>query len=254
MSKKRNKPNVFIIGAAKSGTTSLREWLGQHPDVFTIKIEPCFFCNDIEDYRGINNVNWYLHLFDKADNKKCIIDKSAFYIYSKEAPKRIKKFSPKAKIIAILRDPIEQMKSNHNHLYLEGKEPIRDFHKALAAEEERKRKSKYLERFFYRDVANYKPQIERYKKEFGKKNVLVLNFNDLKNKPKKTYLKTLKFIGLKKFEPDYSPQNIGQNKTKRPLRHLIIFANKLPWSLKKILKIIKNNTFLKKIFENKHKS
>jgi hypothetical protein len=236
------KPNLFIVGAPKSGTSSLRDWLGQHPDVFTITVEPCFFCNDIGDYRNVKDKKRYLGLFKDAKSEKYVVDKSALYLYSRESAKRIKDFSPNAKIIIILRNPKEQMVSMHKHLLYDGKETIKSFEKALKIEEKRKRGAKYLERFFYQDVANYEPQIERYMKTFGKKNVLVLRLENMKKNPEKFFKKVLNFLKLSEFKPDFTPKNLTKERNKRPFVFFIRIFKKTPYKFQDLVR----KTFLKR--------
>lgn len=198
------KPNLFIVGAPKCGTTSLRDYLNQNKEIwFDIEIEPNFFANDVFGCEDITDWKWYNSLFKKAEDQKYLGDKSPLLLYSKEAAKRIKKFSPDAKIIIILRQPAEMIYSWHNHIFLEGTESIEDFKQAIDAEDGRKKKKeKLLMTYLYRDMIRYSDQVKRYFDAFGRENVKVILFDDLKRDSKKMYLELIKFLKL-------TPENIN---------------------------------------------
>ena len=98
----KNRPNLFIVGAPKSGTTSLSESLKQHPDIFicTPK-EPNFFNTDLIRNERINSAE-YNNLFLEGASKKYRGESTPLYLMSKVAAKKIKKYSPGAKITIML--------------------------------------------------------------------------------------------------------------------------------------------------------
>src|SRR3954452_17434204 len=114
-------PNFLIVGAAKSGTTSLYYYLKQHPQVFVSPVkEPKFFAYEGEKvvYRGpgdaennrrlVNNLADYRALFGGANGAKAIGEASPVYLYSPKACERIRHYLPDAKLFVILRDPAER--------------------------------------------------------------------------------------------------------------------------------------------------
>ncbi len=120
-----NKPNFLIIGALKAGTTSLFNYLMQHPQIYMSPVkEPKFFALvgeyldpkkreilgkcvvDIEEYRA---------LFDNVTTEKAIGEASAIYLSSRRAPGRIQHYILNVKLIAILRDPVERAYSHFLH-------------------------------------------------------------------------------------------------------------------------------------------
>ena len=95
-----NKPNLFIVGAPKCGTTSMFSYLQQHPDIFmSNNKEPHYFGSDLTRIGNLYNFteNEYLKLFLNANNEKIIGEASTHYLYSKTAPKEIKSFNKESK-------------------------------------------------------------------------------------------------------------------------------------------------------------
>jgi hypothetical protein len=138
----KNIPDFLIIGAGKSGTTSLDNYLKQHPQIFipTLK-EPNFFgyeLTTIEDLNGeteeiahfkgsISKLNNYLELFKEAKNGQILGETSNTYLYHKTAPERIKYYNPDMKLIAVFRHPAERLYSRYLHLAREKKLPTPKF-------------------------------------------------------------------------------------------------------------------------------
>ena len=133
------KPNLFIVGAPKCGTTTLYNALKQNPDILMCEEkEPHFFCNDlkISKYKSIIE---YEKLFNSSNYncKKIIGEASATYLFSKVALKNIKKYNPDAKIIVCIRNPIEFVYSFHNQMIRAGQENITNFETAWDLQQER---------------------------------------------------------------------------------------------------------------------
>lgn len=247
------KPNLFIVGSQKSGTSSLKNWLNQHPDIrIDVPLEPNIFADDVEGCEDYKDMEWYLSLFPKNAKEKYIGEKSARYLYSMESAKRIKKFNPKAKIIIILRNPAEMIYSLYNHLRKQGLEPIGDFHRALEKEEERKKiyGEEFRRNFFYKSAADYYPQVKRYINEFGKKNTKVVILEEIKENPQKVYDEIIHFLKVKKFKPKFRIINVGDQKLKNNFYVWVYyFLQNIPKpvkkSIKKIFPLQFRNTILK---------
>lgn len=204
-----NIPNFFIVGAAKAGTTSLYHYLRQHPDIFISPIkEPKFFSvtanrfphcgpGDIDvDNTIIKNLNDYLSLFANVSTQKCIGEASADYLYfhTHVAP-AIKAFNPKAKIIIILRNPIDRAFSAYKHLVRDGRGTLQ-FEDALKKEEEERKKSNYEFIWFYKDLGFYYSQVKTYIEIFGRERVGIYLFDDLKTKPYKVLSDIFNFLEI----------------------------------------------------------
>jgi sulfotransferase family protein len=193
-------PNFLIIGAARSGTTSLYTYLKQHPQVYMSEIkEPEFFSYEgVElDFdgpkgkektnRGIRrytpaDIEGYRALFQKVSNEKAIGEASPMYLYSAQAPSRIKHHIPDAKLIAILRNPVERAYSTFSLLTLQGREPLKEFSQALQAEEPRIR-NKWTWMYHYKNVGFYYVQLKRYFDVFERDQIRVYLYDDLKVEP-----------------------------------------------------------------------
>jgi len=132
------KPNLFIVGAPKCGTTFLYHYLKKHPDIYFPEFkEPHFFGSDLIRRNGAYDLslNQYYDLF-KSD-KKIIGEASTFYIFSKNAAKEIYNFNSEAKIIIMLRDLVDLVYSLHSQFVFSGDEVIEDFKEALDLEKNR---------------------------------------------------------------------------------------------------------------------
>ena len=130
-------PNFFIVGAPKCGTTAMNDYLDQHPDVFMAHKELHYFGNDLQVKNRISEQE-YLQHFKDAVNEKIIGEASVWYLFSATAAKEIKSFSPDAKVLIMLRNPVDVIYSLHSqHLY-DGNEDVLDFESALALDDERK--------------------------------------------------------------------------------------------------------------------
>src|SRR6266702_4704009 len=143
-------PDFLVIGAPKAGTTALHAALARHPALFMSAIkEPKFFLTDgppptrggpgdVQTYREhVWRREEYEALFAPAPAGVLRGESTPFYVYDWAAQQRIRALIPDAKLIVILRDPVERAHSNWTHLWSAGLEPIGDFLEACAKEEQR---------------------------------------------------------------------------------------------------------------------
>ncbi len=169
-------PNFFIVGVAKAGTTSLAAWLRQHPEVFIPKLkEPRYFSHDLAD-PGVHNVvrsrEAYLALFARAGRYKARGEAStSYFTHWRHVPERIKEAVPEARIIILLRDPVERAYSSYLMMVRRGDEKL-PFAEAV-------RKSPFASRY----CTTYAQPVRKYFEVFGRERVLVLMFEDLKRDP-----------------------------------------------------------------------
>lgn len=204
-------PDFIIIGAGKSGTTSLYEYLKQHPQVFMSAVkETNFFAlegseikqqDDSEEQTAhypwaVNNLDDYLNLFREASGYKAVGEVSPMYLYHPEAPKRIKDKIPEVKLVAILRQPVERLYSRYMHLVRESREPKGSFADALNKETIWWRRNDLVTEGFY---GTY---LSRYYELFQKDQIKVFLYEDLRNKPKELLHDLFEFIGV---DPDFEP-------------------------------------------------
>jgi hypothetical protein len=222
------RPNFFIVGAPKCGTTSLHEYLRQHPDVFMPENkEPKFFCTDLyyQSSHIVDGEEAYFALFEPAGDARAVGEASAGYLYSQVAHRKIKAFNPEARIIISLRNPVDMMYSNHRHLVSIGHQDLEDFEQALASEEARSRTNEvppfcHVPPQFlrYRWMSTYSPHVQKYLDTFGRQRVHVLLFEDLVQRPEQTYCQILSFLGVEPgFVPEFRAHNVTADKSSRNL-------------------------------------
>jgi hypothetical protein len=219
------RPDFFIVGTFKSGTTALYEYLRRHPRVFMpFHKEPHFFGSDLTNHYGRISEKDYLKLFAAAAPGQRVGEASTWYLYSSTAAQEIAEFSPEAQIIVLLRNPVDVMYAQHSQLRYRGDEPIADFSAALAAEDERRRGQRLPpppvrpETLFYRHSVQYAEQLERYLKVFGNERVHMIIFDDLVDHTPLVYRQTLEFLGV---DPEFQPEFIVHNANKRVRSHYV---------------------------------
>ena len=239
------RPNFFIVGAAKCGTTSLYHYLRQHPDVFLPYNkeqfwkykEPNFFCNELIAWEGlrVDDPGKYISLFADAGKAKCIGEASALNLYSKTAAQRISVFAPRAKIIILLRNPVDMMQSWHHDCLRWGHEVERQFERAIGLEEKRRvgqrlpKGSGYPACLLYRDMATFSPQIKRFIDVFGRQSVGIWLLEELSVSPQRTFKEIAEFLDIdSSFVPTFhvhnrktaiTSANLTNHFIKRRLRH-----------------------------------
>jgi hypothetical protein len=175
-------PNLFIVGAAKAGTTSLYHYLAQHPDVYMAPMkEPHFFSQIRPDpkleafFPHVADQADYLALFAAAGAEKVRGEASTSYLWHPNVADEIWQRRPEAKIVAMLRDPLDRAYSNYWNDVREGIEH-RSFAEAVS-EELAGAPGRWGVSSLYVDGGFYAERIERYQKRFNG-NVLVLFFEE----------------------------------------------------------------------------
>jgi hypothetical protein len=209
------RPDFFIVGAFKSGTTALYEYLRRHPQVFMpFHKEPNFFGDDLTRHYGRLSMPDYLALYRDARPRQRVGEASTWYLYSSSAAREIATFSPPAQIIVLLRNPIDVMYAQHSQLLFRADENLTDFQAALDAEPARRRGDQLPpppvrpETLFYRHSVHFAEQLERYVDVFGRQRVHVALFDDLVADTAATYRGVLEFLGVDPtFQPDFTVHN-----------------------------------------------
>ncbi|MGI8539731.1 MAG: sulfotransferase family protein [Rubrobacteraceae bacterium] len=211
-------PNLLVIGAAKSGTTALYKYLGQHPDIYMSPYkEPHFFAFEGEslDFRGprdrammrymtINAPDEYRALFDGATNESAIGEASPMYLYLPGTAERIKRHVPDAKLIVVLRNPADRAYSNFLHMVRDDREPCAEFSAALDDEERRIAENWYAS-WHYKRMGFYYEQLKHYFEVFGAERVSVHLHEDLNFETVETLQDIFRFLGVDDtFTPDVS--------------------------------------------------
>lgn len=225
------RPDFFIVGAPKCGTTALTDYLAQHPQVgMCERKETQYFAFDLYPAFGrATDRPWisqdeYLSLFSEAQDKVRIGEASVWYLYSAAAPREISEFSPEAKIIVMVRNPLEAVPSLHSQFVFVGIEPVEDLEEALALDGERERLG--TPPFFpprsYRSAARYSEQLERYLSVFGRDRVQVIVYDDFRRDTLEVYRRTCEFLDIDRdFVPRLEIVNPNKRVRSRGLRNLV---------------------------------
>jgi|MudIll2142460700_1097286.scaffolds.fasta_scaffold131688_3 hypothetical protein len=158
-------PGFFIVGAPKCGTTAICDFLNQHPSLYIPEIkEPNFFGADLTGIKSAKNVTEYLEFFTHGQGRLCG-EGSTGYLFSECAAKDYHEFNPSAKIIIMLRNPVDLMYSLHSQLLYNGYEEILDFGEALSMEQYRRKKlnipaeCRRPEALLYTEVVKFHDQV-----------------------------------------------------------------------------------------------
>lgn len=212
-------PDFFIVGAPKCGTTSMYSYLGQHPRIFMpFHKEPLFFGADLTHRYGRMSPEEYVALFRAARDDQLVGEASAWYLYSELAAQEIQGVVPDARIIVMLRNPIDVMYAQHGQLLFTRQESLADFAEALAAEPRRiqghdlPQGSFRRENLYYRRMVRFAEQLERYFKAFGRDRVHVIIHDDLRADTAAVYRRVLEFLGV---DPDVEVTLTPRNQSQR---------------------------------------
>ena len=192
-------PDFFIVGHHKSGTTALYQMLRRHPQIFMPDLkEPRFLAADLRALvpstpQQPDTMEEYLALFEPARPDQLAGEASPGYLRSKTAAQAIHDLQPKARIVAILREPASFVRSMHLQMLQEHVEQEQDLRRAFAAEEI-ERAGQRVRR--YSDHVRYVEQLRRYHDVFGRERVLVLIYDDFRRDNEGTVRQVLRFLGV----------------------------------------------------------
>lgn len=202
-------PDFLVIGAPKAGTTALHSALSRHPGLFMSPVkEPKFFLTDgpppargggpgdVQTYREhVWRREDYEALFAAAPAGSLCGESTPFYLYDHAAQRRIRALIPQARLIVILRDPVERAHSNWTHLWSAGLEPIGDFVRACAAEDERAAAG-WAAFWHYTRLGRYGEQLDHLFTVFPRDQVLILRYRALVDVPEAALDDICGFLGV----------------------------------------------------------
>ena len=200
------RPGFFILGAPKCGTTALSEYLRQHEQVFvSTPKEPHYFSEDFDYYYapGERSLDHYLRLFADADERHLAVgEASVWYLYSQTAAREIMRFDPAARVIVMVRNPVELVPSLHSQMsyMLDEREP--DVERAWRLQEARARgegvpPTARVPAFLqYGEAARLGAQVRRVYEHVPADQVRVLVFDDLRADAGAVYREALEFLGV----------------------------------------------------------
>ncbi len=200
-------PNFLIIGAAKSGTTALHHYLRQHPQVYmSPQKETNFFAfegrnvaftgpgDEGTSNSAITSLHAYEKQFEAASDELAIGEASPWYLYSSSAAANIRRHLPDAKLIVVLRNPVDRAFSSYLHVVRDGRENL-SFEDGLLAEEDRIRRGwEYI--WHYRRAGLYTEQVERFLTLFGREQLRFYLYDDFLADPALLLSDVYEFLGV----------------------------------------------------------
>jgi hypothetical protein len=232
-------PNFFLVGAPKAGTTSLYQYLAEHPEIYMSPIkEPNFFASEIrpenvseelqdrvrrdmdalkmylqgpmsEKRFGGMVLEWedYLKLFENVKGEVAIGEASVLYLWSKTAAKNIFSRIPDAKIVMVLRDPAERAFSQYLHNVTNG--IICGSFRQHIYNSSRPKSEKFSVGYPSLELGLYYEQVKRYVDIFPRENLQILFFEDYRQQPARTLEKLFSFLHVNSgFTPDMSQKQL----------------------------------------------
>jgi hypothetical protein len=209
-------PDFLIIGAQMAGTKSLCRYLEQHPEVY-MSLYPRFFALEGKDpatFRGpgdremisqtaVTNLEDYRALFAGVSDEKAVGEATVTYLHLPEAAGRIRHYVPEARLIAVLRNPVERAYSAYLRKVSTGRETL-GFSEALEEEEERIQNN-WAPGWQYRRVGFYHAHLTRYYELFGHEQIRVYLYEELDRNPTGVTQNIFRFLGVDHtFVPDTS--------------------------------------------------
>lgn len=245
------KPNFFIVGAPKCGTTALVQYLSTHPDIYmSDPKEPHFFS---EEFQLPEFTTWeqYLTLFENAEPRHRIVgEASTHYLCAAEAIPKIYNYNPDAKIVAMLRNPVDLVYSYHSQLFYNGgDEDIADFEQAWGLQASRRQGQNIPKLSLnpatlqYGSIGSLGTQVERLLSTFPANQVKVIFFEDFKSSTVEVYQQVLDFLSLD-YDGKTEFPRVNANKTHR-IKALGTFTQKPPQALVNLAAPVKQMLGLK---------
>jgi hypothetical protein len=203
-------PNFLIVGALRSGTTSMARYLGSHPDVFVApQKEVRYFDRNFE--RGID---WYARQFSGVAGESAVGEATPTYMYEELARERMREKLPEARLIAVLRNPVDRA---YSHYWLNRATGIETLGFAAALDLEARRLDRGEARYAYADRGRYLRYLRRVGDLYHRGSLLSILFEDLRDRPEGTYRSVCRFLDV---DARFVPPNLG-----RPINGFVTFRS-----------------------------
>lgn len=182
-------PDFLVIGAMKAGTTSLYHYLAAHPQVFMPRVKELdFFTEELSWRRGWA---WYRRQFSDAGPEARAVGEASTsytkYPRYRGTAERIAQYLPKARLIYVVRDPLERIRSHYQHRVAIGEEN-RGIDEAVRADP------------VYVDYCRYAMQIDKYLEHFDRSQLLLLTSENLRSRRRETMHEVFRFLGVDPHE------------------------------------------------------
>jgi hypothetical protein len=248
-------PNFFILGGPKCGTTALYEYLVTHPRIFmSSQKEIHYFSDDVLVIPGHLSENRYLELFQEATPEHLAVgEASVFYLYSPRAVTRILEFNPEARMIAMVRNPIDMAYSFHQQLLWSTVEEVEDFAEAWHLQAERRAHRRLPARYRrddprvdylqYADICRLGTQIGRLLDLAPHGQVKIVVFDDFVRDTQRVYEEVLAFLSVpsdaKTSFPRINENKVFKNTWARTLKSRIV---NLPPPIRRTVDFVKRTT------------
>jgi len=225
------RPNLFVVGQPKSGTTALQKYLAEHPAIFmTTPKEPHYFCRDFHGssdefhgrqlYYDYRTEREWLSLFERAAGERVQGEASTSYLYSRDAAAGIYAFNREARIIMMLREPVSFLASLHSHYFRATLEDAPTVASAWRAETERRggrglpARVRAPELVLYSERVRYWQQLQRYLTLFPREQIKVVLFEDFRRDNEGTLADVLNFLGVEPA-PAFHSREVNTNSAPR---------------------------------------
>ncbi len=212
------KVDFIVIGAQKSGTSSLRDYLNRHHDIrMSYTKEPHFFDGPLYTSSSLSYY-WYEKDFYQGDHSKTLGEVTPILSYLPEAPQRIKTYNPAIKLIMILRNPIDRAYSHWNMEIERGNED-QEFAYCIAHEHRRLSSSDPKDQMYrsYIDRGYYAAQVKRLQDLFQGDQLLFLKYEDYVSHQETTIHEILEFLNLPIAGYQYESRTVHKRSYVRPL-------------------------------------
>ena len=195
-------PNFLICGAQKAGTTALYHYLRHHPDVFMSRPKETWFF----DKRYDRGLEWFAKHFEEHDGESAIGEATARTMSSPEAPARIARHIPEARLLFVLRNPIDRAYSQYHFYVYTGKvQADRSFHEVLWDQ-----RSAFRKDMIQRGM--YARQLKRFEKYFDREQMKIILHRELREQTTETVQDIYRFLEV---DPDVQPETSSRHNVTR---------------------------------------
>jgi hypothetical protein len=213
-------PNFIFAGAPKSASSTLFEYIKQHPDIYMCPVkEPFFF-----DFNYEKGINWYQNLFSSYQGQKIVGEATVWYMRWKVVPQRIHEIIPNTKFLFVLRNPVERAFSNYQMDLIGGKYTLdQTFGYVIRNEHQDSKIDRTIvsSGFYHQHFLNFENYFDRDK-------FLIILYDDLKQDIFAVTKKVYNFLGV---DPNFKPESVANRMIGSYVNHkkLITLLAKLPF-------------------------
>jgi hypothetical protein len=216
-------PDWLVIGAQKAGTTSLYYYLVEHPDVAPAFAEEVHFF----DHHWTDGLDWYRANFPLAlrcsvrrlRGRGCVEGEATpYYLYHPAVPERVRSTVPDARLVVLLRNPVDRAYSHYQHCVRNGRETL-SFEEAIDAEPERLRGederlrrdpaalSRAHQHYSYITRGHYEQQLRAWREHFPVEQMFVASAESFQRETRRVFAEILAFLGLRDWAPREFPRH-----------------------------------------------